>query len=398
MAANAFGYAGFVAVIAISALLASEMVSDRIAGLPSAAATIGTAVAAAPLAIRSKRLGRRRGIWVGYAIGMVGCGVAFFAGLASAFWVLVIAMFIIGVGNTSNLQNRFAAADLADDEHRARAIAMVVWVGTIGAVVGSPSALWANRVGTSLGAAEWAAPMLLGLVGFAVAALIISIYLKPDPLVVAGGVDPKAVSENPISGAGRSVRMIWPILPARLAILAMAVSQMAMVAVMTMTPLHMKDHGHAELSTIVIAVHVLGMFGLAPLIGRWADRVGRLRAVQAGALVLGAGTVAAVVAGYVPALVFAGLFLLGLGWSVALISGSALLTESLPEQIRVRAQGLADVTMSLLGAVAAFSSGFVKDIVGYHWLANFATIAAVLIFVGAVRVRLSVGEPIVEAT
>jgi hypothetical protein len=103
----------------------------------------------------------------------------------------------------------------------------------------------------------------------------------------------------------------------------MAVSQMAMVAVMTMTPLHMKDHGHAELSTFVIAVHVLGMFGLAPLLGRWADRIRRIRALQAGALILGAGTVAAVVAGYVPALMFVGLFLLGVGWSVALIAGSA---------------------------------------------------------------------------
>jgi len=94
-----------------------------------------------------------------------------------------------------------------------------------------------------------------------------------------------------------------------------------------------------------------------------------------------------VVAGYVPALMFIGLFLLGVGWSVALIAGSALLTESLAESERVAAQGLADVMMSLLGAVAAFSSGFVKTAVGYEWLANFATMAAVLILLGAVRVN-----------
>lgn len=393
MAVNAFGYAGFVAVVAVTALLASEMVSDRIAGIPAAAATIGTALAAAPLALRSKRLGRRRGILLGYVVGLVGCLLAFVGGHLGMFWLFVVAMAVVGVGNTSNLQNRFAAADLADDDKRARSIAMVVWVGTIGAVVGSPSALWANRVGRGIGVSEWAAPLLLGAVGFAVAGLVVARFLRPDPLELAGGVDPDALGENPISGAGLSIRLIWPNLPARLAILAMAVSQMAMVAVMTMTPLHMKDHGHAELSTVVIAVHVLGMFGLSPLIGRWADRVGRVRAVQAGAVVLGVGTVSAVVAGYVPALVFIGLFLLGLGWSVALISGSALLTESVEQSLRVRAQGLADVLMALLGAVAAFSSGFVKDIVGYHWLANLATIAAVLILIGAVRVRLLVGEP-----
>ena len=388
MAANAFGYAGFVAIGAVAALLASEMTgNDSIAGIPAAAATLGTAAAAAPLAQRSKRLGRRMGIRRGYLIGAIGCGVAFAAGWAGVFPLLVVAMAAVGVGNASSLQNRFVAADLADEDKRARSIAMVVWVGTIGAVIGSPSALWANRLGTGLGLAEWVSPAVLGALGFGVAGIIINSALRPDPLQVAGGIDPEAPRRNPIRGAAGTWRIVWPNLQARLAIVAMAVSQMAMVAVMTMTPLHMKDHGHAELSTLVIAVHVLGMFGLAPLIGRWADRIGRIRAVQAGAVVLGVGTVAAVIAGYLPVMMFVGLFLLGVGWSVALIAGSALLTESLPESERVAAQGLADVLMSLLGATAAFSSGFIKTTVGFEWLANFATMAAVLILLGAIRVN-----------
>jgi MFS family permease len=388
MAANAFGYAGFVAVVAVAALLASEMTgNDSIAGIPAAAATLGTAAAAASLAQRSKRHGRRIGIRRGYLIGVIGCGVAFVAGQAGMFGLLVVAMVAVGVGNTANLQNRFVAVDLADEDKRARSIAMVVWVGTVGAVVGSPSALWANRVGTGLGVEEWVSPALLGALGFGVAGLIINTMLRPDPLEVAGGIDPDAPRHNPVQGAVHAWRVVWPNVQARLAIVVMAVSQMAMVAVMTMTPLHMKDHGHAELSTLVIAVHVLGMFGLAPLIGRWADRFGRIRSVQVGAVILGVGTVSVVIAGYVPVLMFVGLFLLGVGWSVALIAGSALLTESLAESERVGAQGLADVMMSLLGAAGAFSSGFVKTAVGYEWLANFATAAAVLILIGAVRVN-----------
>ena len=388
MVANAFGYAGFVAVVAVATLLVSEMTgSDSIAGIPSAAATLGTAFAAAPLAQLSKRHGRRIGLRLGYLIGTIGCGVAFVAGQLGLFWLLVIAMTAMGIGNTANLQNRFVAADLADEHMRARSIAMVVWVGTIGAVIGSPAALWANRIGTNLGVNEWVTPTLLGAGGFLAAGLIINIWLRPDPLEVAGGIDPNAPRYNPIAGVAHAWRIVWPNMQARLAIIAMAVSQMAMVAVMTMTPLHMKDHGHADLSTLVIAVHVFGMFGLAPLIGRYADRFGRIRSVQAGSLILAAGTVSAVIAGYVPALMFAGLFLLGVGWSVALIAGSALLTESLPESERVGAQGFADVMMSLLGATAAFSSGFVKTAVGYDWLANFATAAAVLILIGAIRVH-----------
>ena len=387
MATNTVGYAGFIAVVAVVALLSSDLLAThQWAGLPGAVGTFGTATAAIVLAGRSKRLGRRIGIRLGYAVGVGGALLAFVAGQIGAFWVLVLAMGLFGIGHAANLQNRFAAADLAGDDERARAISIVVWVGTLGAVLGPAAALWANRVGVDFGLEEWAAPFLLGAIGFAAAGLMIHLFLRPDPLELAGGVDRNSSRPNPLRDMDHSWRVIWPNHRARLAIGALAVSQMAMVAVMTMTPLHMKDHGHPELSTIVIAVHVLGMFGLSPLIGKWADNYGRVRALRVGAVILGLGTVSAVAAGYVPVLMFVGLFLLGLGWSFAMIAGSALLTESVPSEERVGAQGLSDVMMSGLGAAAAFGSGFVKVAVGFHWLANFATIAAVVVFVAALAV------------
>lgn len=379
MASSAVGHAGFIAAAAIIGLLAAEITGrDLLAGIPAAAATLGTAAAATPLALRARRLGRRRALTLGYLVAIGGTAIAIVAGQLQLFWLLVAAMAVFGVANASNLQSRFAAADLADDDTRARSIAMVVWVGTIGAVLGPTGAPWVNRFGARLGMEQWVSPLFLSIVGFALAAAITTRFLRPDPLQLAGGVDPGAPFENPLRGLRRSWAAIWPNPLARLAVGAMAVSQMAMVAVMTMTPLHMRDHGHADLSTLVIAVHVLGMYGLSPLVGRWADRFGRVRMLIVGAAVLAFGTVSSVVAGYVPGMVFAGLFLLGLGWSFALIAGSALLTESLPIEERIGAQGLADVAMSVLGATAAFSSGFVKEMVGYHWLANFATVAAIL--------------------
>jgi len=395
MTANVFGYAGLSAVAAVTVLLAREMLdSDRYAGFPAAAAVLGTAIAATPLALRSKRRGRRAGVLIGYIIAMFGAGLGLVAGQAGIFWLFVIASGFFGFGNASNLQNRFTAADLADDDRRAREISMVVWVGTVGAVVGPALALWVNRVGKGFGMSEWVSPLMLGIVGFLVAGLIIWVYLRPDPLEVAGGVDPDAPRENPLRGFGHSWKTIWPNQMARLAVGAMAISQMAMVAVMAMTPLHMRDHGHAELSTLVIAAHVFGMFGLAPLIGRWADRHGRINSLKVGAVILGIGAMAAVIAGYVPSLVFVGLFLVGVGWNFAFVAGSALLTESLPASERVGAQGLSDVMMSLFAAVAALSSGFVKATAGYHLLANFATTAAVLVLVGAVYVEKTQREPV----
>jgi MFS family permease len=149
-----------------------------------------------------------------------------------------------------------------------------------------------------------------------------------------------------------------------------------MVGVMTMTPPHMKDHGHADLSALVIALHIVGMYGLSPLVGRFVDRRGAVRGIQVGAFILGTGTVTTVVAGYVPSLMFVGLFLLGLGWSFGLIGGTTILTASVPEASRVEVQGTGDLTLSLCGAAAALSSGFVKASFGFHLLADGAAVLA----------------------
>ncbi|MFZ0013738.1 MAG: MFS transporter, partial [Acidimicrobiia bacterium] len=202
MGANALGYAGYVAVAAIVGLLASELMgNDLWSGLPAAASTLGTALAATPLALRSKRLGRRPGLWLGYMVAVGGAIVAIVAGQLEVFWLLIPAMMLFGAGQASNLQSRYAAADLADDEHRARSIALVVWVGTVGAVLGPPAALWANRVGVGLGLANWVAPMALGVAGFAIAGSVVTRWLRPDPLELSGGVDRNAAFENPLRGA-----------------------------------------------------------------------------------------------------------------------------------------------------------------------------------------------------
>lgn len=379
MLSSTLGWAANVSVAAVVGLLASELVgNDLWAGIPAAASTVGTALAATPLALRAQRRGRRPAILAGYVFGVAGAGLATVAGQGGVFWLLVPAMVLFGMGQASNLQSRFAAADLADEERRARAIAVVVWVGTVGAVLGPTASLWANRIGVDQGMGNWVSPMLLGASFFALSAVVVSRRLRPDPLAMAGGVDSSARVRSPLRGLGEAWIAIRTRRPAKLALLVMVVSQMSMVAVMTMTPLHMRDHGHADLSTLVISAHVLGMFGMSPLIGRWADRFGRVRMLGLGAVILGLGTFASVAAGYAPVMIFSGLFLLGLGWSFALIAGSALLTESLPMEARIGAQGFSDLAMSAMGAAAAFGSGFVKEVAGYHWLANVATLAAMM--------------------
>jgi MFS family permease len=143
-----------------------------------------------------------------------------------------------------------------------------------------------------------------------------------------------------------------------------------------MTPVHLKLHGHEEVSQYVVSTHIAGMYAFSPLVGRFSDRRGRLPAILLGSLVLVASTVLAAVSGDVEQLLFPSLWALGLGWNLGLIGGSSLLTESVPEQHRVSVQGTADLLMSFCGGMAGFASGFVRRAVGYHMLANLATLAA----------------------
>jgi MFS family permease len=375
------GQAAVAGVVAVVSLLGKDMLgSDRLAGLGSAAFTAGSAIIAVPLAARMRRRGRRSGLVMALTFGALGSGIAATGGQLRWFWLFIVGMTVFGFGQAATLQARYVAADLAEDDDRATAIGAIVWIGTLGAVFGPLLTPFEKRAGTWLGLDEFIGPYLFAGMLFGVGAIVYAVWLRPDPLVAVGGTDPHAERTRPLLQLRASYGVIRDSRGAVLGLVAMASSQAAMVGVMTMTPPHMKDHHHADLSAVVIAVHILGMYGLAPWVGRYVKRVGAIAAIEAGAVVLGCGTVAAVVAGYVPAMIFVGLFLLGVGWNVGLIAGTTLLTASVPFESRVEAQGTGDLTLSLCGAVAAFGSGFVKQSAGYHVLANVATgVAAALL-------------------
>ncbi|MEP1124364.1 MAG: MFS transporter [Ilumatobacter sp.] len=375
------GQAAVAGMVAVVTLLASDLLgSDRLAGLGSASFTVGAALTSIPLAAFMRRRGRRLGLARALAIGAVGSAIAAFGGEVRLFPIFVIGMVLFGAGQAATLQGRYVAADLAEPSKAGTAIAAIVWVGTLGAVFGPLMTPIEKTMAESVGLDELVGPFVVASMLFGVASMIVMVRLRPDPLAVLGTLDPDAERIRPLRQVRLSAGVIAASAPARLGLAAMAISQAAMVGVMTMTPPHMKDHDHADLSAVVIAVHIVGMYGLAPVIGRQVDRVGANRAIRVGAVVLGLGTVSTVAAGYVPALMFVGLFLLGLGWNVGLIAGSTLLTEAVPVDARVEVQGTADLTMSLCGATAAFGSGFVKESFGFHLLANVAAgLAAALL-------------------
>jgi MFS family permease len=389
MTSQALFSAGYVTTVSVLGLLAADLTgTDTWAGLPNGALTIGTAFMAAPLARRAQARGRRPALWAGYILGAAGAAIGFGLAEAGLFIPLLLALILVGTGQTAALQSRFAAADLAQPDERGRVISLVVWVGALGGVVGPSLGAWENRWGMEQGFRTWVSPLLFSAVLFVLAAAVVAVWLRPDPLLQASPARTAGPARRP------SLRATWAVVRSRplalLGIGAIAISQAAMVAVMTMTPLHMRDHGQAELSGAVIAVHVLGMFGLSPVVGRIVDRYGPLRSIRAGAAILGVGVLAAVIAGYQPALIFIGLFMLGLGWSFGLIAGSSLLVAASGDEYRIASQGLADAVLSVLGGGAALASGFVKASFGFHWLSNLAFVLALVVGIWAsTRLRSS---------
>ena len=376
------GQAAVAGMVAVVSLLAGDLLgSDRLAGMGSASFTLGAAFTAIPLAAFMRRHGRRIGLTRALLIGSFGAAVAATGGQLRWFPLFLVGMIAFGAGQAATLQQRYVAADLAEPAKQGAAIAAIVWVGALGAALGPMLTPFEKAVARAVGLDELVGPFVFAAVFFLVAAAVVWIRLRPDPLEVTGGIDPHAERTRVLSVVRSSASVIWASSGARLGLAAMAASQAAMVAVMTMTPPHMKDHGHADLSAFVIALHIVGMYGLAPVVGRFVDRAGPVRAIQIGAVILGAGTITTVLAGYVPVLMFVGLFFLGLGWNFGLIGGTTILTASVPETSRVEVQGTGDLTLSLCGAAAALSSGFVKASFGFHLLADGAAALAAALLV-----------------
>jgi MFS family permease len=143
-------------------------------------------------------------------------------------------------------------------------------------------------------------------------------------------------------------------------------AQATMVMMMAIVSLHMTHHNHdlGEVS-LVTSGHVLGMFAFAPLIGHFADRVGRRLMVLVSACTIAAGCIIAPLSLMTPWIGFA-LFLIGLGWSGCYITGSTLLTDAFASKERPRMQGANEVMVNIASAIGSLSSGVLLQAFGYN--------------------------------
>ncbi len=391
-AAQIFGGVGAAAGAAVGALLAAELATESLSGLAATASVVGTAFIAIPISRVMDARGRRPGLLLAYAIGILGAILIVLGAIIGFFPLALLGLFATGGGYTAGLQSRYAAADLASPDRRGRDLSTVVWATTIGSVLGPNLAAPMGRFAESIGIPNLAGPYLLTMGVFVLAAATVGLFLKPDPLITARVAYAKEQGTDPAIRARRkSVRevisQIGAIPSAKLGLISMGVGQAVMVAVMSMTPVHLK-HGDADLRIIgfVISGHITGMYVLSPVVGMLSDRVGRKPVIVAGGFILLASfVISGLASSYESVQLAIGLFLLGVGWSCTLIAGSTLLTESVPIDERPNVQGTADLIMGMSGATAGLLSGLIVGLGSYGLLNAIATVLVVPLIALALR-------------
>ncbi|MFC8032253.1 MFS transporter [Streptomyces griseoincarnatus] len=361
--------AGLAAGVTVGALLAQDMLgTTSLAGLPSALFTAGSALAAVTVGRISQARGRRPGLAAGYLTGALGSAGVIAAAVLDNPVLLFIALFVYGAGTATNLQARYAGADLAPPGHRARAVSTVLVATTLGGVAGPNLAAPAGTLAEHLGIPHLAGLFVISGAAYALAALVLALWLRPDPLLLARGIAQAKETDTDTNMAADTGESRGGVV---LGALVMILTQLVMVAIMTMTPVHMHDHGHSTAASgLVIGIHIGAMYLPSPLTGWLVDRYGRMKIVAAsGITLLAAGILAAAAPGDSVALLALALALLGLGWNFGLVSGTAIITDTVPLATRAKTQGLVDVSIAVAGATGGMASGIMVAATGYPTLA-----------------------------
>ena len=340
-------------------LIADEAAGASWSGGPSAAGVLGTAVGTLAAGNLIARYGNKSVVRGLYGAAVAGALVAFAAAASTSIVVLLLGMFLLGLGNGAAQLSRYLAAELVPAHRKGFALSLIVWAGTVGAIAGPTLIAPGAGLATAVTLPALAGPVLVAVVMTALA-LVATSWLRRTPPPPTRRVSFAAL---------RAPVVLAPLV-------SMVCAQLTMVAIMTMTPLHMAAHG-LEVLGLVISVHMVGMFALAPLSGRLADRFGGRVTIYLGIGGLALAAVAAFGAGQVTGLSLA-MFLLGYGWNLVFVGGSAILSRELPADQRIQLQGAVDAVVWGSSAFASLGAGLLFGLGGYPLVAVVGGVLAVL--------------------
>jgi len=388
VAASALGSTGYLAAVTVGTLVAAEMTGGpALGGLPTATLTIGTATAATLLSGLMLRVGRRPGWLGGLAIGLLGALIALIAVVLGSILLLLLGSFLAGFASATINLSRYVSADLVAPERRASAVGIVVWGSAVGAVLGPNLIGPGGIIAVAVGLPTLSGPYVLAAIFLAVTLVMGFVLLRPEPYALA---HPSAMELGPAGMDSPSALTLLRRPSVLVALVTLVAGQVVMVLIMTMTPLHLIDNGHG-LGTVgfVLSAHTFGMFALSPISGRLTDRFGSPAIIGLGLGMLGLAAFLSAVAPVDGGLLLTlALFLLGYGWNLGFVAGSAMLTHGLALGERTRVQGITDTLIWSSASAASLLSGVIVagasyTALGFLGIALLAAPALLLGFRGA---------------
>ena len=345
----------------IGVLLAGEVTQNEAwAGLARTASTLGAALMGIPLGNLAAQRGRRFALSLGWWIAAAGSALLVFAAQYAASIPLFLGLLMIGAGSAAALQARFAATDLALPTHRSRSLSLIVWVGTLGSVLGPNLGVPGKVVGEATGLTVYASAFLIAACSLALAGALVFVLLRPDPLLTLNRLAPPVaptVGRRP-GRLALVVRELRENPRARYAAVAILSAQIVMVSIMTMTPVHLEHQGGSiAVIGLTISLRVAGMYALSPIVGIMADRLGHRPSILVGIVIFLLSFVFGIFWSTDMGWMMTSLILLGVGWSFVNVTGSSLFSAALSDETRASAQGGIDALSNLCGATAAFLAG-----------------------------------------
>ena len=351
-----------------------------LATAPVTAFNIGVAVGALPAAAVIRAVGQRSGFMAGCLVTALGGAVATAALYAASFWFFAVGLLVIGIGGAFVQQYRFAAADNAPSEFKARAISFVLAGGLFTAILGPQIVIFTRELLAPVSfAGPFAAVILLGFGGMII---LVWLRLQPKPTTDNGG----GVS---VADEGRPLADIIA-QPGFIVALTCAVGSYALMSfVMTGAPLAMVGCGFSpDEATLGISWHVMAMFAPSFFTGRLISRFGKERIVTFG-LVLLLGCAAVALSGIQLWQFWTSLVLLGLGWNFAFIGATAMVADCYSHSEKSRVQGFHDFVLFGSVALSSLLSGKVYNVWGWDMLnwVIFPVVAVCLVALGAHALR-----------
>jgi MFS family permease len=343
-----------VTLIAIGALAGYELApSKALATLPAFSYVVGAAIATMPASFWMRRVGRRAGFLTGGAIGLAGSVLATIAMATSSFELLCAGSMLLGVYNAFGAFYRFAAADAAPPDFKAKAISYVLAGGLVGGIVGPEL----SKLTVDLAQPRFIASFASLFVYCLLATAIVAFLAIPEPKEEAA--------------AGEGVRPLAEIARQPAFIVAAACAGLGyavMTLLMTATPLAMGFCGHPYGAAAgVIAAHVVAMFAPSFFTGSIIQRFGVLQVIAAG-VAIEIACVAVALSGQAIANFWWALVLLGLGWNFTYVGGTTLLTETYRPAEKAKVQGLNEFIVFGVQALASLSSGVLVNAAGWNVL------------------------------